>query len=183
MKAIKIILGIITALILAFFLTGLVVQEVVYTNEVIVNKPVPEVFEDFQNVSLMKKWMPDLESIETIEELPNKLGSTYKVVVENKGKPITMTQKILEYEHNERIALGYDAENMLKTDDYVFTAEGNNTKILQTSICTSESYVMSCLFPYFKGALKKMSQQYLDQFKKVSEAHTKTPTIDKSELP
>jgi len=171
MKKIKIILGIITALILAFFLTGLVVQEVVYTNEVTVNKPVKEVFSDFQNVELMKQWMPEVKSIETLEEKPNKVGSTYKVVVENQGKLVTMTEEVLAFEENEKLTFHFDAENMLKTDDYVFTSEGNTTKIVQTTTCTSESYVMSCLFPYFKGALKKMSQQYLDEFKKASETH------------
>ncbi|MDO6676117.1 SRPBCC family protein [Tenacibaculum sp. 1_MG-2023] len=171
MKAIKIILGIITVLILAFFLTGLVIQEVVYTNEVSVDKPVNEVFVDFQNVELMKQWMPEVKSLETLEEKPNKIGSTYKVKIENKGRLITITQQVLEYENNKRFTIGYDAENMLKTDDYEFISEGNKTKILQTTTCTSDSYVMSCLFPYFKGALKKMSQQYLDNFKKASEAH------------
>ncbi|MDE0534898.1 MULTISPECIES: SRPBCC family protein [unclassified Tenacibaculum] len=171
MKKIKIILGIITALILAFFLTGLVVQEVVYTNEITVNKPVKEVFADFQNVELMKQWMPEVKSIDVLEEKPNKVGSTYKVVVENQGKLVTMTEEVLAFEENERLTFHFDAENMLKTDDYAFTSEGNTTKIVQTTTCTSESYVMSCLFPYFKGALKKMSQQYLDEFKKVSEAH------------
>ena len=171
MKAIKIILGIITALIVAFFLTGLVVQEVVYTTEVKVNKPIDKVFADFQNVELMEQWMPEVKSIETLEEKPNKIGSTYKIVVENQGKLVTMTEKVLEYKENEQITFHFDAENMLKTDDYVFTSEGNTTKILQTSTCTSESYVMSCLFPYFKGALKKISQQYLENFKKASEAH------------
>jgi len=171
MKKIKIILGTITALILVFFLTGLVVQEVVYTNEVTVNKPVKEVFADFQNVELMKQWMPEVKSIETLEEKPNKVGSTYKVVVENQGKLVTMTEEVLAFEENEKLTFHFDAENMLKTDDYVFTSEGNTTKIVQTTTCTSESYVMSCLFPYFKGALKKMSQQYLDEFKKASETH------------
>ncbi len=171
MKAIKIILGIITALILAFFLTGLVVKEVVYTNEITVRKPIKEVFNDFQNVALMKQWMPELKSVETLEEKPNKVGSKYKVVVENQGKLVTMTQEVLGFEENEKLVFHFDAENMLKTDDYTFTTEGNTTKISQTTTCTSESYVMSCLFPYFKGALKKMSQQYLESFKKASEAH------------
>lgn len=171
MKKIKIILGIISALILAFFLTGLFVQEVVYTNEVRINKPVNEVFTDFQNVELMKQWMPELKSIDVLEETSEKIGSTYKVVVENQGKLITMTKKVLAYETNKRITSYFDAENMLKTDDYIFTSEGNTTKLIQTSTCTSESYVMSCLFPYFKSALRKMSQQYLEQFKSASEAH------------
>ena len=171
MKTIKIVLGIITTLILVFFLTGLVVGEVVYTNEVQINKPVNEVFADFQNVDLMKQWNPEVKSIETLEEKNNKVGSTYRVVVDNQGRMVTMTEEVLAFEENKRITFHFDAENMLKTDDYVFSSEGNTTKITQTSTCSSESYIMSCLFPYFKGVLKKKSQQYLEQFKKASEAH------------
>ena len=171
MKTIKIILGVITVLILAFFFTGLVVQEVVYTNEVTINKPIDKVFSDFQNEELMKEGMPEVKSIEILEEKPDKVGSKYKVVVENQGKLVTTTEEVLAYKQNEKLTLHFDAENMLKTDDYTFTSEGNKTKILQTTTCTSDSYVMSCLFPYFKGSLKRMSQQYLDNFKKASEAH------------
>ena len=171
MKTIKIILGIITTLILTFFLTGLVVGEVVYTNEVKINKPVKEVFADFQNVDLMKQWMPEVKSIEILEEKPNKVGSTYRVVVDNQGRKVTMTEEILAFEANKRITFHFDAESILKIDDYVFSSEGNSTKIKQTTTCTSESYIMSCLLPYFKSKPKNISQQYLEQFKKVSEAH------------
>ncbi|TDQ27694.1 SRPBCC family protein [Tenacibaculum caenipelagi] len=171
MKTIKIILGIITALILTFFLTGLVIQEVIYTNEVQINKPVNEVFADFQNVELMKQWMPEMKSIETLEEKPEKVGSTYKVVVENQGRLVTMTEKVLAYNPNKRITFHFDAESILKTDDYVFSSEGNSTKIIQTTTSTSESYIMSCLLPYFKRKPRRISQQYLEQFKKASEAH------------
>ncbi|WP_428740568.1 SRPBCC family protein [Tenacibaculum sp.] len=171
MKRIKIILGIITTLILAFFLTGLVVGEVVYTNEVQINKPVNEVFADFQNVDLMKQWMPEVKSIETLEEKTNKVGSTYRVVVDNQGRMVTMTEEILAFEENKRITFHFDAESISKIDDYVFFSEGNTTKIIQTTTSTSESYIMSCLLPYFKSKPRRISQQYLDQFKKASEAY------------
>lgn len=170
MKGVKIVLGIVTVLILAFFLTGLIIPEVEYTTEVEINKPVNEVFADFENVELMKTWMPEVKSIDVLEEKPEKVGSTYKIVVENQGRMIAMTEKVLAYEANKRISFHFDAENMLKTDDYIFTSEGNKTKIVQESICTSDSYIMRCLFPYFKSVLKSTSQTYLDKFKSASEA-------------
>ncbi|WP_420553066.1 SRPBCC family protein [Tenacibaculum aiptasiae] len=169
MKGVKIVLGIVSALIVIFFLTGLVISEVKYTTEVEISKPVNEVFADFENVELMKQWMPEVKSIQVLEEKPGKVGSTYKIEVDNQGRLITMTEKVLAYEVNKRISFHFDAENMLKTDDYVFTSNGNTTKIVQESICTSDSYIMRCLFPFFKGELKRINQSYLDAFKKASE--------------
>lgn len=170
MKTVKIVLGIVSAFIIAFFLTGLIVPEVKYTTEIEIDKPIAEVFSDFQDVELMKQWMPEVKSIDVLEEKPEKVGSTYKVVVENQGRMITMTEKVLAYELNKRISFHFDAENMLKVDDYKFSSIGNKTKIVQESVCTSDSYMMSCVFPYFKNVLKTTSQQYLNKFKSVSEA-------------
>ncbi len=39
----------------------------------------------------------------------------------NQGQEITMTEKVMAYVQNEKVTLFFDAENMLKTDDYVFT--------------------------------------------------------------
>jgi len=170
MKAVKIVLGIVIALVLTFFLTGLVVPEVTYTAAIEINKPIDKVFADFENVELMKKWMPEVKSIDVLEEKPGKVGSTYQIVVESEGRKITMNEKILAYELDKKITLHFDAENMLKTDDYVFTSNGNTTKIVQNSLCGSESYMMACVFPYFKGVLKEKSQDYLNKFKAAVEA-------------
>ena len=169
MKAVKIILGIIIGLSLIFLGTGLVFKETQYTTQVEIDKPVEEVFKKFEDDSLRKKWIPELKSIDVLEEKPGKVGSTYKMVVENNGERITMTEKVLAYVPNEKITLYFNAENMLKTDEYTFKANNNKTTIEKKSTCKSDSYLMSCVFPYFKGTLKELDQNYLNRFKKVAE--------------
>ncbi|MBU3013032.1 SRPBCC family protein [Polaribacter vadi] len=165
MKIIKIILGIITALTIVFFATGLFVKETNYTTQVSVNKPLEEVFTTFNNQENLKEWIPEIKSFEVINETLGRTGNTYKIVVVNQGQEITMTEKVMAYIPNEKVTLFFDAENMLKTDDYIFTTENELTTVTLNSSCRSDSYIMSCLFPYFKGTFKRQDQDYLNNFK------------------
>lgn len=165
MKTIKIILGIITALTLVFFATGLIVKDTNYSAEVSINESVEEVFKMFNNSEDIKNWIPEVKSFEVINENPGKTGSIYKIVVENQGQEITMTEKVMAYVPNEKVTLFFDAENMLKTDDYVFKQKEGKTIITLNSSCRSDSYIMACMFPYFKGTFQQQDQTYLNNFK------------------
>ena len=80
-----------------------------------------------------------------------------------------MTEKVLAYVENEKVTLFFDAENMLKTDDYAFTENDGKTTIILNSSCKSDSYIMACLFPYFKGTFQEQDQSYLNNFKEFME--------------
>lgn len=169
MKTVKIVLGIVTALVVVFLLTGIVVTEVKYTVEIEVDKPIEEVFKKFEDTDLMKQWLPDVKSIEILEEKPEKVGSTYTMVVENNGQEIKMVEKITAYIPNKKITFQFHSDQMVKTDDYNFIANGNTTKIVQNCGVNSKSYMSACMFPYFKGTFKSLSLNYMNQFKKIAE--------------
>jgi uncharacterized membrane protein len=169
MKTIKIILGIITALVVIFFATGLLIKETSYTTQVSVNIPVEEVFKTFNNSENIKNWIPEIISFDVVKENIGKTGSIYKIVVENQGQKIAMTEKVMAFVPNEKVTLFFDAENMLKTDDYLFTEKDGITTITLNTSCQSESYVMACMFPYFKGTFQEQDQTYLNNFKKYIE--------------
>ena len=165
MKTIKIILGIITFFVVGFFITGLLVKETNYTAQVSVNKPVNEVFKIFNNSENIKNWIPEIKSLDIVNENPGKTGSVYKIVLDNQGQEITMTEKVIAYVENEKLTLFFDAENMLKRDDYVFTGNNGMTTITLNSSCQGETYIMSCMFPYFKSTFQEQDQSYLNNFK------------------
>ncbi|WP_299681880.1 SRPBCC family protein [uncultured Tenacibaculum sp.] len=166
MKRIKIILGVIVALTIVFFATGLFFKETTYTTQITVNKPIDEVFSLFNNTSKIKNWIPDVQSIEAINEKPEKTGSTYKMVVKNNnGEEIALEEKVIAFVPNEKVTLRFKSPTMLKTDDYVFSFSDGNTTIQNNSRCIGGSYILSCLFPYFKGKLQSIDQEYLNNFK------------------
>ncbi len=170
MKAIKIILGFITILTVIFFATGSFVKKTSYEASVKIDKPLSMVFEEFNNIENTRKWIPEIKSIDTIQSNYVKTGSIFKIVVDNNnGEEISMTEKVITYIPNEKVTLFYDAENMLKTNDYIFSEENGVTEITLNATCSSDSYIMSCLFPYFKGTFQDQDQQYLSNFKKFVE--------------
>jgi predicted small secreted protein len=169
MKTIKVILGIITAIVVIFMATGLLVKETSYMTQVSVNKSVDVVFKAFNNSGNIKNWIPEVKSFDVVKENIGKTGSVYKMVVENQGQEIVMTQKVIAYVENEKVTLFFDAENMLKRDNYAFTEKNGITTITVNSSCQSESYLMACVFPFFKGTFQEQDQTYLNNFKAFAE--------------
>jgi uncharacterized membrane protein len=165
MKTIKVILIIISFLVLAFLVTGVVIKETRYTAKVSIEKPVEIVFNNFTKIDSVKNWIPDIKSVKAVNKNAEIIGSVYKVVVLNQGQEIAMTEKILAYVSNEKVTLFFDAENMLKKDDYLFTEENGVTTITLNASCQSESFLMACMFPYFKSTFQAQDQSYLNNFK------------------
>lgn len=165
MKTIKVILIIISIFSLAFLGTGLVVQQTSYSAKVSINKPLNEVFNNFMKIDSVKNWIPEIQSVESVNLNPGITGSVYNIVVLNQGEEIKMTEKIMAYVPNEKVTLFFDAENMLKKDDYLFSEENGVTTITLNASCQSESYIMACMFPYFKGTFRDQDQSYLNNFK------------------
>lgn len=166
MKIIKIILSVIIGLSLVFFATGLIVKETTYKVEVSINKPIEKVFSEFTKIEKSNNWIPDVKSIVSIEEKEGKIGSVYKVVVDNNGEEFTITESVLAYVPNEKMTIFFNAENMLKTNDFSFQSiNENSTKIILEASCKSNSYMLSCVFPYFKSVFSNQDQTYLDNFK------------------
>ncbi|TXD51318.1 MULTISPECIES: SRPBCC family protein [unclassified Polaribacter] len=170
MKKIKIILSVISVFVFAFLATGIVIKETSYAAEVSIDKPIKMVFSEFNKHENFKSWIPEIKSYEVVNENFGKTGSVYNIIVENQNQEIKMIQRILAYVPNEKVTFYFDAENMLKKDDYVFTEKNGITTISLNSSCNSKTYIMSCMLPYFKGKLERQSQVYLDNFKEFLEA-------------
>ena len=169
MKTIKTILTILIIVTLLFFGTGMVVKENNYTSEVIVNKSLSETFRLFNNRDRIMLWCPEIKKIETIEEKPDFTGSKYRITMDNNGEMMTSKEKILAYVKDQKVTLFFDAEQVLKTYNYTFTRQGNSTKILLEASVQTETYMLSCVFPYIKGKFRKVDEQYLSNFKAFAE--------------
>jgi uncharacterized membrane protein len=165
MKAIKVILVIVTLLVVVFFSTGLIVKETTYQVKIQIDKPIKKVFSVFNNQELMKEWMTDVKSVIPINIKPGIVGSEYKMILENQGKEVEMIEKVLAFIPNKKVTLFFDADDMLKTDEYSFSFSEGKTTIVKDVVSKSDSYLMSCMFPYFKGMFTEIDQKYLEDFK------------------
>ena len=165
MRAVKVILGIVTLLVIVFFSTGLIIKKTTYQVKIEIEKPINDVFSIFNNQELLKEWMTDVKSVKPINVKSGTVGSVYKITVINQGKEITMNEKVLAFIPNKKVTLFFDADDMLKTDEYNFSFSGGKTIITKNVVCKSDSYLMSCMFPYFKSTFAEIDQNYLNDFK------------------
>ncbi len=169
MKTVKIVLGILITLSVAFFCTGLVVKENTYSYDITINKPISQTFELFSDQDLVKEWIPEITNIESIEMKPGVVGSEYRVTMENEGVKLSKKEKVLAYVKDQKVTYYYDAEGVFKTDDFTFTSDGQSTKISLECTYTAKSYLISCVFPYFKGTFKDVDVKNLTNFKEFVE--------------
>ena len=103
MKTIKIILGIITALVLVFFATGLLVKETNYKAQVSVNESLTEVFTSFNKTDNVNNWIPEIKTVETLNENVGKTGSSYKMKNQNQTAGVRQVQ--IAYNSAKRMIL------------------------------------------------------------------------------
>ena len=164
-KILKIVLGIIGVVAVIFLATGLIVKETTYEVSTTIDKPIEQVFTAFNDHTKLQEWIPNIKSFDPIDEKERKVGSTYKMIVDEKGKNFEMKETIIEYVKNEKIGLEFDAQGMFKTDAITFVSEGNKTIITNRSICKGTTYLLKCTFPYFKSMFKSTDQTYLENFK------------------
>ncbi len=169
MKVIKVILGVIIAISIIFFTTGLFIKETKYITKIEINKPLDKVFANFNDEALLQKWIPELVSITPIDIKKGKVGSSYLMIVDAGSQKIKMTKKILAYVKNKKVTFTFDTKDLFKIDEYVFSRKANKTIIKKNTIHRNKTYIMGCIYPYFKGKLQNIEQKYLDKFKEVVE--------------
>ena len=77
MKTIKFILGFITIITLIFFATGSFIKETSYSTSIKIDKPIAEVFQEFNNMDNTQKWIPEIKKIDTVQSNYVKTGRKY----------------------------------------------------------------------------------------------------------
>ncbi len=169
MKTVKIIVIFLVILTVIFLGTGLVVKENSYELEITVDKPLEQTFASFNDISTVKQWIPEYESIEIVDKKSEITGSVYNIIVENKGQKVIVKEKILAYVANEKVTLFFDREGVAETDEYTFKSDGSKTIITLNSSYQAKSYILGCVLPYFEGTFKGLDETNLNNFKEFIE--------------
>ena len=164
-KFLKIVVSVLVILAIVFLATGIFIKETTYTVSTSINKPIEEVFKTFNDNTVITEWIPSVKSFEVIDEMEGKIGSTYKLIVDDKGNNFEMVETITEFIENKKVGLQFDAQGMLKSDLINFTSEGDITIITNEAVCKGTTFLLKCTFPYFKSIFKKADQENLDNFK------------------
>jgi hypothetical protein len=168
-KFLKIFVIIIFFLLAGFFLMGILVPEVKYEAQVTVNRPLHETFLLFNDPRQITEWIPEVKKMEIVDAKAGMVGTKIKMLLENKGKKMEMTETITAWEENHRTAFQFDAMGMLKINDITFTGDSASTTIHASYFCQGSNPFYRSLFSFFKSKFMEIDYKYLQQFKTFAE--------------
>jgi uncharacterized membrane protein len=135
-KIIFVLLGIIGALIIGFIAIGFIKPTYEGGVTVTVNAPVSTTFEYFNNTDNMPKWMDNFKSIENISGEKNQVGSKWKLVYDENGKDLVMTETVTAFEQDKLFAFIMEDEYFKMEIEIRF--EENDGKTIITQIDKGE---------------------------------------------
>ena len=104
----------------------------VLREELIVDRPLQEVWEFISDFANSEAWDPGVASARKVTEGDVRVGTRYALQVVFNGKEMPMTYEVTEYEPTRRVVLHGDGSPITAVDDIRFTAtpEGG-TKITE----------------------------------------------------
>jgi len=170
----KIILGLLALIVAvtAIFLAPAILKPTL-TNEsrVTINKPREEVWKKFMDSSKMGEWLIGFKSIEPVSGEPNKVGSKYKITIEENGEQMEAFETVKEIVENEKFA--FELANDMVSDDIIvtFVNRGLTTEVVQSETINAKGIVWKALFYWMQSTITKRSQENLNNLKKYIEGN------------
>ena len=93
------------------------------TSKITINAPASMVFLWLEDNDRLMKWVPNLVEDEAISETPDKVGSKFRQVFDERGKKMEMVGEITEYVENERMRVAMVGDMFDLDLDYTFVEE------------------------------------------------------------
>ncbi len=147
MKLLRWLLGIAATLAILFVAIGIVRPEVSYENRVVVNAERTAAFTIFCDTSQMDKWLTGFQSMEKISGQAMQAGSQWRVVFNEQGREVVMTEEVTEFVSDELLAFSLyndvlDAEVTVAFSD---TGDGATEIIASNRVVGKNSFWKSML--------------------------------------
>jgi uncharacterized protein YndB with AHSA1/START domain len=115
----------------------------------VIDAPAEIVFLWLEDNDRIKKWVPNLVSDEVIVETPEKIGSKFRQVFEERGKTMEMIGNITEYTNNEVVRVFLDGDQFGLDVSYRLRSLGDTqTEVTQDTEIKFKGF-MKILTPIF----------------------------------
>ena len=191
MKFLKIVVYAIIALIVLFFLMGILKPTVQYGHEITVDKSAKEAWAVHQDESQYGEWLEGFKSIDLVEGNMGEIGSKYKVVVNpGEGQPdFEMIETIVSKKDFDHITLNFDSDGMIFDQTTSFSEKDGKTTIKTDSKVQGKGMMMKSMFAMmeiFGGAFHAQEVKNIERLKQVIQSNTKdyypAPVMDTMRL-
>jgi hypothetical protein len=177
MKILKYVLFVILALVILYFLMGIIKPSVSYGHEITVDKPLKETWAVTQDDSKYHQWLEGFQSIELIEGEQGQPGSKYKVIVHpGEGQPeFEMTQTVVSIKEFEHVNLHFDSDFMDFEQIITYAEVAGKTTVKSESKVIAKSWAMRSMFAImetFAGSFGAQEKENFEALKKLIEENT-----------
>lgn len=142
----------------------------IYSCEIIINKPIEKVVELFDNPDNLYKWMEGLQSFEHISGEVGMPGAKSRLKFKMGKREIEMIETINVRNLPDEFTGTYEVEgvyNIVK-NKFIKISE-NETKYISENEFQFKGFMKLIAF-FMPGAFKKQSVKYLNDFKKFAES-------------
>jgi uncharacterized membrane protein len=142
-----------------------------YTVEIVINKPLDQVIELFDNTDNMYEWMEGLQAFEHISGVPGQVGATSRLFFKIGKREFDMIEKITVRDLPHEFSGTYEVSGVFNLVKNKFEKlSENKTKYITENEFQFNGMFMKILAFLMPGAFKKQSIKYLEAFKKFAES-------------
>lgn len=125
--------------------------------------PPERVFYWLDDAERVKRWIPNVVENVDLEVTPDRVGSTFRQVFDEKGRKMIFNGRVLAYEANRRLHLFMEGEMFDLDIDYRLEDLGGKTRLTQDSTAIFKSLLWKILGPPMCLFMKKAAMKEMEQ--------------------
>ena len=144
-----------------------------YTLEIVIDKPRDEVVKLFDNSDNMKYWQKGLISFEHLSGEPGKQGAESLLKYEMGKRKVEMIETITFNGFPDEFHSNYQADGVVNFQKNYFKDENGKTRWVSESEFKFKGLMKLMAFFMGKGAFKKQSYSFMEDFKAFAEGNPK----------
>ena len=141
-----------------------------FDHEILIHKPLDEVYAAFDNPENMPRWLTGLQRTEQISGEPGQVGSVSKQIYLERGRIVEMIETITAHEPGRSFAGTLEAPGMKGTLRVAFEDRGDSTVLRFSGDFKGCSLIMRLLMPFMRGSINRRQVGDLETFKRLVEA-------------
>jgi carbon monoxide dehydrogenase subunit G len=139
-----------------------------YKSDVIVNRPVQDVFALIKNVSRFDEWT-DMNGTRLVSGEKLHVGSQIETTIKFGPVNQTMTFEVIGYEENRRVAFKTISKGSVAWDaEYLFMPEGDSTKVISSGQLKLNG-LLKISEPLLAGEIQSGEAKELVKYKEIIE--------------
>lgn len=139
-----------------------------YKSDVIVNRPVQDVFALIKNVSRFDEWT-DMNGTRLVSGEKLHVGSQIETTIKFGPVNQTMTFEVTAYEENRRVAFKTISKGLVAWDaEYLFMPEGDSTKVISSGQLKLNG-LLKISEPLLAGEIQSGEAKELVKYKEIIE--------------